>query len=344
MTAATPGQAAYEAMASLLARIEARNSVIVEVNHWDELDDEFRAAWEAAALAAVAAQQPQPARGDVLYVTPGDGTAIGGLLAHVGVEPQPAPDLQVAGLRSELTELTDNHNDLLNEILLNTGDEYDGDEAADAIAVRYVRDLEAGTVREPVGGDAEQPAPELADADRLLDWAARLIVTATDEADVLSAPWRSEQQDWLGAFNATPPVQPAPAVWTVSECLERIGVLAGALHEIKGTYTPGTMAHDTAHTALDQSAALEAKPAPDLGTARLLDEAREQLAALAALAAELEAEAFRIAPPGAPEDPPDMADYIRAETLNVAASRIRAALPTRPSEGNIPTIPTEGTR
>jgi hypothetical protein len=41
------------------------------------------------------------------------------------------------------------------------------------------------------------------------------------------------------------------------------------------------------------------------------------------LAAELEAEAFRIAPPGAPEDPPDMADYIRAETLNVAAARLR---------------------
>lgn len=80
-------------------------------------------------------------------------------------EPQPAPDLQVAALRAELTELTDNHNGLIEEILLNAGDEYDGDEAAEAIAVRYVRDLEAGTVRKPVDGDAgEQPAPGVAEA------------------------------------------------------------------------------------------------------------------------------------------------------------------------------------
>jgi hypothetical protein len=56
----------------------------------------------------------------------------------------------------------------------------------------------------------EEPQP-VTDADRLLDWAAKLIATATEEADVLSAPWRSEQQDWLSAFNATPPAQPAPA-------------------------------------------------------------------------------------------------------------------------------------
>lgn len=76
---------------------------------------------------------------------------------------------------------------------------------------------------------------------------------------------------------ATPAIaaqeRPAPGTWTVAECLERIGVLAGALHEIKSVYTPGTMAHDTAHAALDHAAPpAQERPAPD-GDARraLLD-------------------------------------------------------------------------
>jgi hypothetical protein len=57
---------------------------------------------------------------------------------------------------------------------------------------------------------------------------------------------------------------------------------------------------------------------------RLAREDRDQLRKhVLDQAAKYEAEAFRIAPPGAPEDPPDMADYIRAETLNVAAARLR---------------------
>jgi hypothetical protein len=46
--------------------------------------------------------------------------------------------------------------------------------------------------------------------------------------------------------------QAAPGAWTLSECLERIGDLAGALHEIKNAYAAGTFAHDLAHATLDQ--------------------------------------------------------------------------------------------
>lgn len=69
----------------------------------------------------------------------------------------------------------------------------------------------------------------------------------------------------------------------------------------------------------------EPQPAPELDEqVRLARQDRDQLRKhVLDLAAEYEAEAFRIAPPGAPEDPPDMADYIRAETLNVAAARLR---------------------
>jgi hypothetical protein len=54
-----------------------------------------------------------------------------------------------------------------------------------------------------------EPAPR-ADSDRLLDWAARLIVAAAEGADVSSGGWRTEQRDWLSAFSATPPAPPAP--------------------------------------------------------------------------------------------------------------------------------------
>lgn len=44
--------------------------------------------------------------------------------------------------RAELAEIRGFYDNLIEEILKNPGDEYDYDEAADAIAVRYVRDLE----------------------------------------------------------------------------------------------------------------------------------------------------------------------------------------------------------
>lgn len=54
-------------------------------------------------------------------------------------------------VRAELHEVTGYWNDLTEEILKNTGDEYDGDAAAPAIAVRYVRDLEAVAGRNAAG-------------------------------------------------------------------------------------------------------------------------------------------------------------------------------------------------
>lgn len=51
-----------------------------------------------------------------------------------------------AELAAELRELTGYHDELLEDVLRNAGDEWDLDEAADAIAVKYVRHLEAGRV------------------------------------------------------------------------------------------------------------------------------------------------------------------------------------------------------
>jgi hypothetical protein len=52
--------------------------------------------------------EPQPAPGDVLWVTPGDGTPIGGLLAHVGVEPPAADgDADTTGAHADGVRLSD---------------------------------------------------------------------------------------------------------------------------------------------------------------------------------------------------------------------------------------------
>lgn len=86
MSAATPEQAALR----LAVITEVREAAYCDSDDGDQCQKCTRHA--EAILAAVAAQQPKPAPGDVL-VTPGDGTPIGGLLAHVGVEPKPAPEL-----------------------------------------------------------------------------------------------------------------------------------------------------------------------------------------------------------------------------------------------------------
>jgi hypothetical protein len=69
--------------------------------------------------------------------------------------PRAAPEL--ARLRAELHEEQGYRSELTNDILLNAPESLDGDEAADVIAVRYVRHLEAEI--------AEQP-PELAEVRR----------------------------------------------------------------------------------------------------------------------------------------------------------------------------------
>jgi hypothetical protein len=120
--AATPGQAAYETVygdVSLLGSM------------WHDLEPSQRERWEAAAQAAIAAQ-----------------------------EPHAAPD--VTRLRAELDEEQGYRSELTNDILLNAPESFDGDEAADVIAVRYVRHLEA-----EIAEHAEpKPAPELAAAMR----------------------------------------------------------------------------------------------------------------------------------------------------------------------------------
>jgi hypothetical protein len=50
-------------------------------------------------------------------------------------------------LRAELGEITRYHDELLDEVLRNAGDGWELDEAADSIAVKYVRHLEAETTR-----------------------------------------------------------------------------------------------------------------------------------------------------------------------------------------------------
>jgi DNA-binding transcriptional MerR regulator len=61
-----------------------------------------------------------------------------------------------------------------------------------------------------IEAEVAAPKPQTTPGDQLLDWAARIIATATEEADRLSTPWCTEQQDWLSAYKATPREQPAP--------------------------------------------------------------------------------------------------------------------------------------
>jgi hypothetical protein len=107
-------------------------------------------------------------------------------------EPHAAPDprvhpLDAAVIHRELHELSGNHDELLEELMRNTGDEWDGDEAAEAIAVKYVRHLESlvsPAQRVPESrrtGDAK-PAPELAAAMAETRRLRELITEALDYA------------------------------------------------------------------------------------------------------------------------------------------------------------------
>jgi hypothetical protein len=101
------------------------------------------------------------------------------MLVAADVIADPAPD--VTKLRAELDEEQGYRSELTNDILLNAPESFDGDEAADVIAVRYVRHLEAeiaehaGPKAAPLWPDGApvrdadgeaQPAPELAAAMR----------------------------------------------------------------------------------------------------------------------------------------------------------------------------------
>jgi hypothetical protein len=98
------------------------------------------------------------------------------MLVAADVIADPAPD--VTKLRAELDEEQGYRSELTNDILLNAPESFDGDEAADVIAVRYVRHLEAEIAKhaEP------QPAPELAGA-----MAALIKVVASHERVMYAA-------------------------------------------------------------------------------------------------------------------------------------------------------------
>jgi hypothetical protein len=147
VTAATPGQAAHAAyLGDDTSNLVAGESVADRI--WASMSNHGNARWEAAAQAGhdhIAAREP-----------------------HAAPDPRVHP-LDAAVIHRELHELSDNHDELLEELMRNTGDEWDGDEAAEAIAVKYVRHLESlvpPAQRVPEGrrtGDAK-PAPELAAA------------------------------------------------------------------------------------------------------------------------------------------------------------------------------------
>jgi hypothetical protein len=122
--------------------------------------------------------------------------------------------------------------------LIDQGDEYGSEglavaEALGACVVELRAVLSDAPPPKPAPGlAAPAPAPR-ADADRLLDWAARLIVAAAEGADVSSGGWRTEQRDWLSAFNATPPA-PRNAEVAYEQWIERrdpmdAGSMAGFL-------------------------------------------------------------------------------------------------------------------
>lgn len=109
--------------------------------------------------------------------------------AAIAAQPQPGPGL--GSERDQLREITGYHNDLLDEILRNTGDEWDGDEAAEAIAVRYVRHLESlvpPALRVPEGRrDGVQPAPELAADDGYYE-PGSVVIRPPDEEEIAVVP------------------------------------------------------------------------------------------------------------------------------------------------------------
>lgn len=171
---ATPGQALHARY------VDAMDSQGVGIDDWDVLDEHDHIAWEAIALPPLpekwaAAREPHAAPepeariapcpvdthdGDHIQLRTGEhwlcAIMLTGMLVSLDVIADPAPD--VTKLRAELDEEQGYRSELTNDILLNAPESFDGDEAADVIAVRYVRHLEA-----EIAEHAEpKHAPELA--------------------------------------------------------------------------------------------------------------------------------------------------------------------------------------
>jgi hypothetical protein len=154
--AKTPGQAAHTAF------VDARFPHLDRADlAWQEFTDEQRAAWEAAANAAIDAVHAERDRMDGRLVAERAkrDARIGELEAHLAAAQKRALvadrkrdqhairinelESELARVRAEAAEMDGYHAETINGILLNAGDEFDGDEAADVIAVRYVRHIEA---------------------------------------------------------------------------------------------------------------------------------------------------------------------------------------------------------
>jgi len=88
--------------------------------------------------------------------------------------------------------------------------------------------------------------------------------------NVPAGRWEDLPETVRAGFDAIAVEEPhaAAGTWTTAECLERISDLAGALHEIKQAYAPGTIAHDLARATLDQNG-----PKPQPATERFATEA-----------------------------------------------------------------------
>jgi len=260
---ASAGQAAYEAWA---AKFGGKRDA------WDELPASYRAAWEAAGQAALAAQEPDAAPELLLGPCPFEGhdgehlrlntrghwlcaITLTNMLVAADVIADPAPD--VTKLRAELDELTGYHDELANDILLNAPESFDGDEAAGVIAVRYVRHLEA-------------------ERDRLAGG------TVTIDGQTFPQP--------------TPPVEPQTAPGLAKVIQDWRDTLA-ELEPVQARDGDQAMAAqiDTLRTVIRQvEQATATMPAPTLGTAwRLLNQLR---AAVTALAEDLEHSAKATAP------------------------------------------------
>jgi hypothetical protein len=168
VTAAPPGQAALSPAFARWYRIGlplAADAVLAAA--WANQHEAERAFWAEVD----AAQEPHAApelqtgpcpfqghHGEHLRLNTHDhwlcAITLTNMLVAADVIADPAPD--VTKLRAELDEEQGYRSELTNDILLNAPESFDGDEAADVIAVRYVRHLEA-----EIAEHAEaKPAPD----------------------------------------------------------------------------------------------------------------------------------------------------------------------------------------
>lgn len=219
---------------------------------------------------------------------------------------------ELAKVRAELREITDNHAQLLEEILKNADEDTSGgDEAPEYLAEQYIRFLEGEVdrLKEPEPAPESVPWRQGRTQPRNIyartggdNWKADLMIGQLDTPAAAAEAVRAHN-------SALAPAEPQPAPeLPCTVCDDE-------------SYEPGSVDIPSGERDVQEIAVV---PATGLGTAwRLLDEARAKLAAVAELTAGMHAEADKIAPPGSEPDPEDTA---AAQVLHEYASRIRQAL------------------